>query len=49
MAFLFSMEEFIYGNIETMPLPVLDAAWPLSHTFMLVTGVAVIRSGKWKG
>ncbi|MGZ8412059.1 MAG: hypothetical protein ACXW05_04950 [Gemmatirosa sp.] len=26
-----------------------DVAWPLSHVFMLVVGVAVLRAGVWRG
>jgi hypothetical protein len=28
---------------------ICDAAWPLSHLFMLVVGVAVLRAGVWRG
>lgn len=26
-----------------------DAAWPLSHLFMLIVGVAVLRTDEWRG
>jgi hypothetical protein len=48
-AAVFSVEELIYGSSERIPLFVLDAAWPLSHTFMLVTGGFAIGAGVWKG
>ena len=28
---------------------VTDMAWPLSHVFMIVVGVAVLRAGVWRG
>ena len=28
---------------------VTDVAWPFSHVFMLVVGVAVLRAGVWRG
>jgi len=49
MAGLFSLEEMAYGSFERMPIQVLDLAWPLSHTFMLVTGGLAIGTGVWRG
>jgi hypothetical protein len=48
-AALFSAQELLYGAAERLPFPVLDLAWPLTHTFMLVTGGVAIGSGVWKG
>src|SRR4030095_9431845 len=46
---LFSLEEIAFGSFERMPIQVLDLAWPLSHTFMLVTGGLAIGAGVWRG
>jgi len=48
-AAMLSTQELLYGSAEKLPLPVLDLAWPLSHTFMLVTGGFAIASDVWKG
>jgi hypothetical protein len=32
-----------------VPFPLLDACWPLAHTFFLVTGTVVVRAGVWRG
>ena len=49
MAGLFSLEELAYGSLEQIPIQALDLAWPLSHTFMLVTGGLAIAAGVWRG
>jgi hypothetical protein len=38
--------DFIKGNIL---FNICDAAWPLSHLFMLVIGGLVLRAGIWQG
>jgi hypothetical protein len=48
-AALFSVQETVYGGPDRVPFPLLDLAWPLGHTFMLVTGAAVLRAGAWRG
>jgi len=45
----FSVQELGYGTPERIPYPILDLAWPLSHTFMFVTGAFVLRSRRWVG
>ncbi|MBV9928573.1 MAG: hypothetical protein JOZ96_26390 [Acidobacteria bacterium] len=38
------------GAVTTQPFYfVLDAAWPLSHLFMLAVGALVRRAGVWRG
>ena len=49
LAMLFSMQEVVYGDWSRMPAPLLDLAWPLSHTWMLACGWFVARAGRWRG
>lgn len=49
VASLFSVEELVYGSPARIPHPLLDLAWPLSHTFMLVTGAFVLKARAWTG
>jgi hypothetical protein len=51
LAAAFSLQEiFRFGFLEGSTLSnVTDAAWPLSHLFMLAIGGLVVRAGIWKG
>jgi hypothetical protein len=49
IATVFSVQETVYGSPERVPFPILDLAWPLGHTFMLVTGAFVLKAGVWTG
>src|SRR5687768_597278 len=49
VASAFSVQELVYGSPERIPYPILDLAWPLGHTFMLVTGACVLRARRWTG
>lgn len=50
LAAVFSLQEiFRFGILESGALlNVTDAAWPLSHLFMLVIGGLVLKAGIWK-
>jgi hypothetical protein len=51
LALLFSVQEIINPNPDSRSLlfNITDAAWPLSHLFMLVVGALVLRAGVWRG
>ena len=51
LAFLWSLQEITYSGIDKGGVfyGVTDAAWPLSHLFMLVIGILTLRAGVWKG
>jgi hypothetical protein len=51
LAMLFNVQEIIYSSSDENSLffRVTDAAWPLSHLFMLVVGVAVLAAKVWRG
>ena len=51
LAAVFSLQEiFRFGFLEGSSLfNLTDAAWPLSHLFMLVVGGLVVKAGIWKG
>jgi hypothetical protein len=51
LALLFSVQEMLGYNFKTGGLffAICDAAYPLSHLFMLVVGVLTIRAGVWSG
>ena len=51
LAGVFSLQEiFRFGFLEgSFLFGLTDAAWPLSHLFMLVIGGLVVNTGVWKG
>lgn len=51
LALLWALQQIIYPSIDmnSMFFRVTDAAWPLSHLFMLVVGVLTLREGVWEG
>lgn len=51
LAFLWSVQEIVYSGADRSGIfyGVTDAAWPLSHLFMLVVGALTLRAGVWKG
>ena len=51
LAFLWSVQEITYSGADRGGVfyGVTDAAWPLSHLFMLVIGILTLRAGVWKG
>ena len=51
LAFLWSLHEILYSGDDRSGVfyGVTDAAWPLSHLFMLVIGVLTLRAGVWRG
>lgn len=51
LAGAFSLQEmFRFGFLEGSSFSTItDAAWPLSHLFMLVIGGLVVNAGVWKG
>jgi len=51
LAFFWSLQELIHTGVDKSGLfyGVTDAAWPLSHLFMLVIGILTVRAGVWEG
>jgi hypothetical protein len=51
LAGLWALQEIIHLNYIDggAVFNICDAAWPLSHLFMLVIGVFVLRAGIWRG
>jgi hypothetical protein len=51
LAFVFTVLEALKLSLprETLAFQVTDAAWPLSHIFMLVIGGMVIKAKVWRG
>ena len=51
LAFLWSLQEVVHSGIDKGGAfyGVTDAAWPLSHLFMLVIGILTVRAKVWGG
>jgi hypothetical protein len=51
LAFLWALHEIVYSDAgkDSVFFRVTDAAWPLSHLFMLVVGILTLRAGVWTG
>lgn len=51
LAAAFSAHGLVQPNqeLDTLFLKATDAAWPLSHLFMLVVGICVLKAGAWRG
>ena len=51
LAFLWSLQEVVYSGPEMRGVfyGVTDAAWPLSHLFMLAVGILTLRAKIWEG
>ncbi len=51
LAALFSIQELFNPSPDrnTLFFKITDAAWPLSHLFMLVVGLMVLKAGVWRG
>jgi hypothetical protein len=51
LAALFSAQGIINPNPDSNSLlfKIADAAWPLSHLFMLIVGVIVLKAKVWRG
>lgn len=51
LAALFTIwEAWTAGRVTSSALyEVTNAAWPLSHLFMIVVGIATLRAGVWRG
>lgn len=51
LAALFTIQGIVQTNPDTTSIffKVTDAAWPLSHLFMLVVGAFVLKAGVWRG
>ena len=51
LAFLWALLEIIHSGVDMGGVfyRVTDAAWPLSHLFMLVVGVLTVRGKVWGG
>jgi hypothetical protein len=51
LAALFTIQGIVQTNPDTTSIffKVTDAAWPLSHLFMLIVGAFVLKAGVWRG
>ena len=49
LAFLFNVQEISGSTPDTLIYRITDMAWPVSHVFMLVVGVLVLKAKVWRG